>query len=115
MSETLTAAENPRGRRSCLYLHNVNLGLVNENHIILKLETTTRPMSPAFPLVSSTESMISRIFSPLRSFLWLWEVEARHERRQIPINSVYAFNYLHAGNIKFDFSILPYLACHGRR
>jgi hypothetical protein len=26
---------------------------------------------------------------------------------------IYAFNYLHAGNIKLDFSILPYLACHG--
>lgn len=56
---------------NCFYLHSVNLALLSEYHIIRKLEMATRPMSPAFPLLSSTESIISRIRSPLRSFLWL--------------------------------------------
>lgn len=70
---TAFTKETRFGRKLFLwfYLHSVNFGLVNENQIIRKLEMATRPMSPAFPLLSSTESIISKIRSPLRSFLFL--------------------------------------------
>lgn len=97
-------SDSSHQRLKCLfrYLHNVNLGFVNENHIILKFEMTILPTSPELPLLSSTESIISRILSPPRSFLWL------HQTITTFMFWFMICNYfLHVGNIKLDFSIFP--------
>lgn len=62
--------------------HRVNFGFVSEYHIILKLVTTTRPKSPPLPLVSSMESIMSKIRSPLCSFLWLYVRIYKNESRE---------------------------------
>lgn len=92
--------------------HKVNLGLLREYHIIRKLVTITRPGSPGFPLVSSTASIISNIFSPLRSFLWLRKTELLEKIcLLIPSLSrhvcVWGIINSHVWYIKFHFSILP--------